>query len=153
MPATWIEPRPEGIHVPAGGFWIDPAVPRPRAIITHGHADHARSGHGEVIATPDTLAIMAARYGGQAGARPLPHGETVRLGDVDVLPVARQIAASTAGVPLRMSAIAAEGTLGSESDRPLLEKYSASSDARLRTAAQSALGRLAKGLPAPAGQP
>jgi len=84
MHVNWIEPRPEGIHVPAGGFWIDPAVPKPRAIITHGHADHARSGHGEVIATPDTLAIMAARYGEQPGARALPHGETVRLGGVGV---------------------------------------------------------------------
>jgi putative mRNA 3-end processing factor len=31
--------------------------------VTHGHADHARSGHGAVFATPETLAIMALRYG------------------------------------------------------------------------------------------
>jgi putative mRNA 3-end processing factor len=43
--------------------YIDPPVPRARAIITHGHADHARSGHGAVLATPDTIAIMKARYG------------------------------------------------------------------------------------------
>jgi putative mRNA 3-end processing factor len=34
-----------------------------RAVITHGHADHARAGHGAVAATPETLAIMAERYG------------------------------------------------------------------------------------------
>jgi putative mRNA 3-end processing factor len=34
-----------------------------RAVITHGHADHARAGHGAVLATPETLAIMAERYG------------------------------------------------------------------------------------------
>ena len=43
--------------------YIDPPQPRARAIITHGHADHARSGHGAVLATPDTIAIMKARYG------------------------------------------------------------------------------------------
>lgn len=43
--------------------YIDPPVPRARAIITHGHADHARSGHGAVLATPDTIAIMKTRYG------------------------------------------------------------------------------------------
>ena len=43
--------------------WIDPPWPQARAIITHGHSDHARPGHGAVLATPDTIAIMQARYG------------------------------------------------------------------------------------------
>jgi putative mRNA 3-end processing factor len=39
-------------------------------VITHGHADHARAGHGDVLATEATLAIMAVRYGeGFAGTR------------------------------------------------------------------------------------
>ena len=66
------------------------------------------------------------------------------LGEKKVLPTARQIADSTASVPLRISAIAALGTLGDESDRALLGKYAASTDTRLRTAAQSALKRLGK---------
>lgn len=65
-----------------------------------------------------------------------------RLGDKRALPVARRIAESGASVPLRMSAIAAVGTLGDSSDKPLLEKYASSSDARLRKSAQAALGRL-----------
>jgi len=65
------------------------------------------------------------------------------LGEKGVLPPARKISDSSASVPLRMSAIAAIGTIGEESDRLLLEKYSASSDTRLRTAALSALKRLA----------
>lgn len=80
----WIAPHPMGVHVPRGDFWIDPSRPVARAVITHGHADHARGGHGEVIATPGTLAIMEARYGPQAGARPLEYGETLRVGEVDV---------------------------------------------------------------------
>jgi len=80
----WIAPQPMGIHVPCGDFWIDPSRPVARAVVTHGHADHARGGHGEVIATPGTLAIMEARYGPQNGARPLEYGETLRVGEVDV---------------------------------------------------------------------
>jgi putative mRNA 3-end processing factor len=57
--------------------YIDPPEPRARAIITHGHADHARSGHGAVLATPDTIAIMKTRYGEDcAGSfEELPFGE------------------------------------------------------------------------------
>ena len=75
----WIEPHPHGIYVRPADAWVDPSEAVPRALVTHGHADHARGGHGEVWATPETLAIMAARYGEQTG-RPVGYGETVRLG-------------------------------------------------------------------------
>jgi len=64
------------------------------------------------------------------------------LNEKRVLPTARKIAESGASIPLRMSAIAAVGTLGDSSDRPMLEKYASSADVRLRKSAQSALGRL-----------
>jgi putative mRNA 3-end processing factor len=51
------------LYIPAVDAWVDPPAPKPRAIITHGHADHARSGHGSVLATPDTIEIMKVRYG------------------------------------------------------------------------------------------
>lgn len=53
----------EGLYCPAGDFHVDPVRPVARAVITHGHADHARTGHGSVLATAPTLAIMQARYG------------------------------------------------------------------------------------------
>ncbi len=49
--------------------YIDPPQPQARAIITHGHGDHARSGHGAVLATPDTIAIMKVRYGEDSAGR------------------------------------------------------------------------------------
>jgi putative mRNA 3-end processing factor len=66
--------------------YIDPPQPQARAIITHGHADHARSGHGAVLATPDTIAVMKARYGEDAAGRweELPFGETRDIGGVSV---------------------------------------------------------------------
>ena len=80
---SWIEPFPEGIYVRPADAWIDPSQPKERALVTHGHSDHARGGHSKVWATPETLAIMATRYGEQNG-EPVGYGETFRLGDVDV---------------------------------------------------------------------
>jgi len=79
----WIDPQPHGIHVKPADAWIDPSRPSPRALVTHGHADHARGGHDAVWATAETLAIMEARYGPQAG-HPVGYGETMRMGDVDI---------------------------------------------------------------------
>jgi putative mRNA 3-end processing factor len=62
-PDTWLCVRPEGLYCTPGDFFIDPIQPVPRAIITHAHSDHARSGHGAVLATAETLAIMAVRMG------------------------------------------------------------------------------------------
>ena len=80
---SWIEARPEGIYVPTADVWIDPSRPKPRALVTHGHADHARGGHGAVMATAETLAIMECRYGPQEG-QAVSYGEGTRIGDVDV---------------------------------------------------------------------
>jgi putative mRNA 3-end processing factor len=62
-PRQWIEIRPEGIYCKPGDFYIDPTRAVAHAVVTHGHADHARAGHGTVVATPETMAIMRARYG------------------------------------------------------------------------------------------
>ena len=77
-------PRPEGLYCPTGDFFIDPMRPVPRALITHGHSDHARSGHDAVLATPETLDIMRLRLGdGFAGrTQAIGYGETVQLGEV-----------------------------------------------------------------------
>jgi putative mRNA 3-end processing factor len=75
-----------GICCKPGGFHIDPTRPVDKAIITHAHCDHARAGHGAVLATQETLDLMRLRYGeGFAGsAQAIHYGETVRLGDVGV---------------------------------------------------------------------
>ena len=79
----WLEPHSSGLYVRPADLWIDPSHPVARAAVTHGHADHARGGHGAVWATPETLAIMDARYGAQE-ARPVAYGDSVRLGEVQV---------------------------------------------------------------------
>ncbi len=85
-PQALLHPRPEGLYCPPGDFYIDPVTPVARAVITHGHADHARAGHGVVLATHQTLAIMALRYG-EAFAEtrtPLPYGAPVTRDGVEV---------------------------------------------------------------------
>lgn len=81
-----LHPRPEGLYCPPGDFFIDPVRPVDRALITHGHSDHARAGHGKVLATRETLDIMALRYGdGFAGStQTAVPGETVEVGGVRV---------------------------------------------------------------------
>ena len=81
---SWIEPHPEGIYVRPADAWVDPSQPKARALVTHGHADHARGGHSAVLATPETLAIMECRYGPQPGGQAIAYGETIRVGEVDV---------------------------------------------------------------------
>ena len=78
--------RPEGLYVEPGGFYVDPLRAVERAVITHGHSDHARPGHAKVLATPGTLAIMRQRLGDGAGAsqQALDYGEAIRIGDVTV---------------------------------------------------------------------
>ena len=84
-PFAWIRPEPHGIHVVPANCWIDPSRPVDNALVTHGHADHARGGHGRTIATPETLAIMELRCQTREGGLPAAYGETIRLpGEVDV---------------------------------------------------------------------
>ena len=85
-PESWVRALPEGLFVEPGGFFVDPTRAIDRAVISHGHADHARPNHRHVLATPETLAIMRQRYGEAAGEslQPLGYGDTLRVGDVDV---------------------------------------------------------------------
>jgi putative mRNA 3-end processing factor len=62
-PEDLLQPTPQGLYCPPAGIHIDPVRPVARALITHGHSDHARAGHGAVLATAPTLKVMALRYG------------------------------------------------------------------------------------------
>ncbi|MBJ6135338.1 ligase-associated DNA damage response exonuclease [Ochrobactrum sp. Q0168] len=77
---------PKGLYCPPGDFYIDPVRPVERALITHGHSDHARAGHTHVLATQETLDIMRLRYGeGFAETvQPVGLGETLTINGVHV---------------------------------------------------------------------
>jgi putative mRNA 3-end processing factor len=74
---------PEGLYCPAGGFHIDPSRPVPRAVITHGHGDHARPGMGTYHVAAEGLPILRWRLGDQ-DYRVHALGERVRIGGARV---------------------------------------------------------------------
>jgi len=86
----WIRPQPAGLSVDTGHpdsrFVLDALRRSETVVVTHGHADHARAGHDHVIATPETLAIMAARYGQNFAGRQtaLAYHEPMDIGDCTI---------------------------------------------------------------------
>ena len=85
-PEDLLRPTPEGLFCPPGGFYIDPVRSVDRALVTHGHADHARPGNTKVMATRETLDIMALRYGEEfcAERQVAKLGEKLSINDVTV---------------------------------------------------------------------
>jgi putative mRNA 3-end processing factor len=81
-----LHPTPAGLYCPPGDFYIDPVRPVDRAVVTHGHSDHARAGHGAVLATGQTLNIMAERYGEAFTGREqaAAYGEATAINGVDL---------------------------------------------------------------------
>jgi putative mRNA 3-end processing factor len=75
---------PAGLCCAGGGFHIDPIRPVEKAVITHGHSDHARPGHGSVLATQETLDLMRLRYGENFArtSQALRYGEPLKVGGV-----------------------------------------------------------------------
>ena len=84
--SSWLYPSKAGLYCEPGGFYIDPHRAVERAVITHGHSDHARSGHAAVGATAETIEIMKVRAGeGCAGAfQVIRYGEEVLINGVSV---------------------------------------------------------------------
>src|SRR5258707_2504843 len=85
-PEELFTPAPAGFCCQPGRFHIDPVRPVARALITHAHADHARPGHGAVLATPETLDLMRLRYGENFASmvQPIRYGEPLSLDGVTV---------------------------------------------------------------------
>lgn len=50
-----------GIHLPEPDLWLDPRDPKPRAFVSHAHADHV-ARHESTICTDVTAALLRSRY-------------------------------------------------------------------------------------------
>jgi putative mRNA 3-end processing factor len=86
MLPRWLQVTDRGLWCVPGRFFIDPHRAVDRALITHGHGDHARPGHHSVLTTPETARIMVARYGSDAAGRieALALGEARQIDGVTV---------------------------------------------------------------------
>ena len=122
LPPSYItEMRPQDILMPVaaglcckpGGFHIDPVRPVERAVITHGHSDHARPGHGAVLATRETLDMMRLRYGDNfAGTtQAIAYGEQIKLGGVTIKfhPAGHVLGSAQVAVSCKDTCIVASG--------------------------------------------
>ena len=69
--------RPEGLYCPAGDFFIDPWRPVDRAVITHGHSDHARWGHAHYLAHTLSAGTLRQRLGADIHLQTLDYGEVI----------------------------------------------------------------------------
>ena len=89
-PEEILRPTRFGLYCEPGGFYIDPHVPVDKALITHAHSDHARSGHDAVLASKETCDIMKIRLGqdsaGQFQYAMLRHSQSVNGVDVTFYP-------------------------------------------------------------------
>ncbi|MFT6023781.1 MAG: putative mRNA 3-end processing factor [Ascidiaceihabitans sp.] len=74
---------PNGIYCPAGDFYIDPWRPVDRALITHGHADHARSGHNRYLCTDGAAPVMRHRLG-PIDVETVTYGQVLDIGGARV---------------------------------------------------------------------
>lgn len=78
-----LEFTPAGIYCPAADIHIDPWRPVPRALITHGHADHARAGHGAYLATDGAAPVIRHRLG-PVPVQTTAYGTEHRIGDATI---------------------------------------------------------------------
>jgi Cft2 family RNA processing exonuclease len=71
-----------GLYCPAGDFHIDPVMPVSYAVITHGHADHARPGHRHYLAGSACVPILKSRLGSSTAVQGVEYGETIERNGV-----------------------------------------------------------------------
>lgn len=79
-----IRPTRQGLFCEAGGFYIDPSRQVDRALVTHGHSDHARYGMGAYLTASPGVGVVRARVGQEAAIEGIAFGERRRIGEVTV---------------------------------------------------------------------
>lgn len=74
----------KGIYCPQGKFYIDPWRPVDMAVITHGHADHARWGMKKYLCHHFTKPILYQRIGSDIECQGTEYGEKINMNGVQV---------------------------------------------------------------------
>ncbi|WP_299391363.1 ligase-associated DNA damage response exonuclease [uncultured Gelidibacter sp.] len=74
----------KGIYCIPGKFYLDPWLPVDYAIISHGHADHARRGNKFYLCQTDSKAILKHRLGADIHVESLNYNEPRIINGVQV---------------------------------------------------------------------
>lgn len=80
--SSLLELTPAGLYCPTGDFYIDPHRAVDRAVVTHAHSDHARSGHRSVLAHPLTLTVIKKRIDARVNGQPVEYGSPLVINGV-----------------------------------------------------------------------
>jgi putative mRNA 3-end processing factor len=80
MPVEW---RKGGLAVQGTPLWLDARVKAPLGFVSHAHSDHL-ARHEHVIATPQTLVLMAHRLGPLLATTAVPYRRPLQLADVEL---------------------------------------------------------------------
>ncbi|GAC1519277.1 MAG: ligase-associated DNA damage response exonuclease [Polyangiales bacterium] len=93
MRGLLVEVKGEGLYLPALDLWLDPRGGGERAFVSHAHGDHGGldRGAGSILASAQTLALLAARR-----ATPLHDARALEWGDSIELPIAADHGGGTA---------------------------------------------------------
>ncbi len=74
----------KGIYCKPGKFYLDPWYPVDYAIISHGHADHARWGNKKYLCHHHSKPILQHRIGSHINVQSLGYNETIVINGVKV---------------------------------------------------------------------
>lgn len=74
----------KGIYCPVGKFYIDPWKPVNKALITHGHADHARWGMKSYLCHHFTVPILKSRIGAAIDVQGIAYNQPIHINGVTV---------------------------------------------------------------------
>ncbi len=81
-PLPLIQFTEKGFYCAPADVYIDPWKAVPNAMITHAHADHARSGMGLYISHPLTIAILQHRISKKIQSQTVEYGEVLEKNGV-----------------------------------------------------------------------
>lgn len=72
----------KGIYCPKAEVYIDPWKPAGKALITHGHSDHAYWGHQYYLCTESAMPVIRYRLGHDMNIHTVRYGEEVVMNGV-----------------------------------------------------------------------
>ncbi len=79
-----IQFRPEGIYCPQADIYVDPWKPVEKALITHGHSDHARWGNKHYLCHQLSKEILKLRLGQDISVQTVEYHETIFINGVQI---------------------------------------------------------------------
>jgi len=79
-----LQSTPCGLYCPAGGFHVDPHKAVDRAVVTHAHSDHARSGSRHYLSARRSEKLLRMRMDADAELQFLDYGKSISVNGVNV---------------------------------------------------------------------